>query len=115
MGEKKLTSTNILAKNQKKIDKLRFKWYYNYSYQEVFIINNNETKKKSNKIWITIGGIVVGIYIIGTVLFSFVCLPNTHVNGKNVSFAPKESVIGESVGDFDIKFKGLDDKELSFN
>lgn len=81
----------------------------------MFIINNNETKKKSNKIWITIGGIVVGIYIIGTVLFSFVCLPNTHVNGKNVSFAPKESVIGESVGDFDINFKGLDEKKLSFN
>lgn len=81
----------------------------------MFIINSNETNKKSNKIWITIAGIVVGIYIIGTVLFSFVCLPNTHVNGKNVSFAPKESVIGESVGDFDIKFKGLDDKELSFN
>lgn len=81
----------------------------------MFIIINNETNKKSNKVWITIGGIVVGIYIIGTVLFSFVCLPNTHVNGKNVSFAPKESVIGDSVGDFDINFKGLDDKELSFN
>ena len=81
----------------------------------MFIINNNETNKNKNKILITVGGIVVGIYIIGTVLFTFVCLPNTHVNGKNVSFAPKESVIGDSVGDFDIKFKGLDDKELTFN
>lgn len=81
----------------------------------MFIINNNETNRNKNKILITVGGIVVGIYIIGTVLFSFVCLPNTHVNGKNVSFAPKESVIGDSVGDFDIKFKGLDDKELTFN
>lgn len=79
------------------------------------IINNKETENNSKKRFITIGGIVIGIYIIGTVLFTFITLPNTHVNGKNVSFAPKESVIGDSVKNFDVNFKGLDDKELSFN
>ena len=54
-----------------------------------------QTEKKSKKIIITIAGIILGIYIIGTVLFSFVCLPNTHVNGKDVSYAPKSSVIGD--------------------
>ncbi|WP_276876591.1 L,D-transpeptidase family protein [Anaerococcus hydrogenalis] len=79
------------------------------------IISNKDTNSKATKRILTFGGIVLGIYIIGTVLFTFITLPNTHVNGKNVSFAPKESVIGDSVGDFDIKFKGLDDKNLSFN
>ena len=74
-----------------------------------------QTEKKSKKIIITIAGVIIGIYIIGTVLFSFVCLPNTHVNGKDVSYAPKASVIGDSVGDFDIKIQGLDERELSFN
>ena len=79
------------------------------------IISNKDTNSKTTKRILTFGGIVLGIYIIGTVLFTFITLPNTHVNGKNVSFAPKESVIGDSVGDFDIKIKGLDDKNLSFN
>lgn len=79
------------------------------------IISNKDTNSKATKRILTFGGIVLGIYIIGTVLFTFITLPNTHVNGKNVSFAPKESVIGDSVGDFDIKIKGLDDKNLSFN
>lgn len=79
------------------------------------INNNNETNNNTNKKILTVAGIVLGIYIIGTVLFTFIALPNTHVNGKNVSFSPKESIIGDSVGDFDIKIKGLDEKELTFN
>ena len=81
----------------------------------MFIIDNQQTSNNTKKVILTIGGIVVGIYIIGTILFTFVSLPNTHVNGRDVSFAPKESVIGDSVGDFDIKIKGIDDKELVFN
>ncbi|MFR4763909.1 MAG: peptidoglycan binding domain-containing protein, partial [Anaerococcus obesiensis] len=81
----------------------------------MFIIDNQQTGNNTKKVILTIGGIVVGIYIIGTILFTFVSLPNTHVNGRDVSFAPKESVIGDSVGDFDIKIKGIDDKELVFN
>ena len=81
----------------------------------MFIIDNQRTSNNTKKVILTIGGIVVGIYIIGTILFTFVSLPNTHVNGRDVSFAPKESVIGDSVGDFDIKIKGIDDKELVFN
>lgn len=81
----------------------------------MFIIDNQQTSNNTKKVFLTIGGIVVGIYIIGTILFTFVSLPNTHVNGRDVSFAPKESVIGDSIGDFDIKIKGMDDKELVFN
>lgn len=81
----------------------------------MLIIDNQQTSNNTKKVILTIGGIVVGIYIIGTILFTFVSLPNTHVNGRDVSFAPKESVIGDSVGDFDIKIKGIDDKELVFN
>lgn len=81
----------------------------------MFIIDNQQTSNNTKKVILTIGGIVVGIYIIGTILFTFVSLPNTHVNGRDVSFAPKESVIGDSIGDFDIKIKGMDDKELVFN
>ncbi|MDU3199616.1 MAG: hypothetical protein E6696_04895 [Anaerococcus hydrogenalis] len=56
------------------------------------INNNNETNNNTNKKILTVAGIVLGIYIIGTVLFTFIALPNTHVNGKNVSFSPKESM-----------------------
>ncbi len=53
--------------------------------------------------------------MIVTVIFSFITLPNTYINGKNVSFASRESAL-EAVGDdFTLEVKGRDDKNFVLN
>ena len=53
--------------------------------------------------------------MIVTVIFSFITLPNTYINGKSVSFASKESAL-EAVGDdFTLEVKGRDDRNFVLN
>lgn len=80
----------------------------------MFNIESEEKRtSKTHKI-LVFGLIVLAVYIIIGVLFNFITLPNTYVNGKNVSFASKDTVIGDSIDEFDINFEGLDNKKLSF-
>lgn len=58
---------------------------------------------------------MLGAYLLITVIFSFINLPNTYINGKDVSFASKQSVLDDSIKNFDISIKGRDDKQLKFN
>lgn len=73
-----------------------------------------EQKKKKSKLPVVLY-IVGGVYLIGVLIFSFITLPNTKVNGRDVSYSAKSSVLANSWGDFDIDVKGRDDKSLSFN
>lgn len=50
-----------------------------------------------------------------TVIFSFITLPNTYINGKDVSYASKQSVLDDSIKNFDVEVKGRDDKNLKFD
>lgn len=77
----------------------------------MLIISNRE--KNTSKIVIVIS-LVLAIYIIGAIIFTFIALPNTYINDKNVSFSAKETVIGDSVDEFEVKVKGLDDRKLNF-
>ncbi|WP_245941955.1 L,D-transpeptidase family protein [Anaerococcus prevotii] len=50
-----------------------------------------------------------------TVIFSFITLPNTYINGNDVSFASRESAL-EAVGDdFKLEVKGRDDRNFVLN
>lgn len=50
--------------------------------------------------------------MIVAVIFSFITLPNTYINGKSVSFASRESAL-EAVGDdFTLEVKGRDDRNF---
>lgn len=57
---------------------------------------------------------IVAVYLIITLIFSFITLPNTYLNGNDVSFASKASILEENAKDFDIDVKGRDDRELNF-
>lgn len=57
---------------------------------------------------------IVAVYLIITLIFSFITLPNTYLNGNDVSFASKASILEQNAKDFDIDVKGRDDRELNF-
>lgn len=50
-----------------------------------------------------------------SLIFSFITLPNTYINGKNVSFASKESALEEAGDGFDLEVRGRDDRKLNFS
>lgn len=37
--------------------------------------------------------VIIGLYLIVTVVFAFIALPNTFVNGKDISYASKEEAL----------------------
>ena len=56
---------------------------------------------------------IISVYLVVTVIFSFITLPNTFINGKNVSYSSKQSALEEVGEDFNLEVKGRDDR--SFN
>lgn len=50
--------------------------------------------------------------MIVTVIFSFITLPNTYINGKSVSFASRESALEAAGDDFKLEIKGRDDRNF---
>ena len=50
-----------------------------------------------------------------TVIFSFITLPNTYINGKSVSFASRESALEAAGDDFKLEVKGRDDRNFVLN
>lgn len=71
--------------------------------------------KKNSKIIVTILLAILAIYLIITVIFSFISLPNTFVNGKDVSYASKASILADNGKDLNLSIKGRDERELVFN
>lgn len=82
---------------------------------EVLTITNKEKYTSTGRKILVVGLVVLVIYIIGGVIFNFVTLPNTYVNGKNVSFASKDTVVGDSIDEFEVKVEGEDGRVLNFN
>lgn len=80
-----------------------------------FIITTKD--KKNNKIiniiWIFVG--ILAVYLLISVIFSFITLPNTYINGTNVSYASKESALEEVGEDFTINISGRNEKNLLLN
>ncbi|WP_311516074.1 L,D-transpeptidase family protein [uncultured Anaerococcus sp.] len=51
----------------------------------------------------------------GVLIFSFITLPNTYINGKNVSYASRESALEEAGEGFKLEISGRDDRKLVIN
>lgn len=51
----------------------------------------------------------------GVLIFSFITLPNTYINGKNVSYASRESALEEAGEGFKLEILGRDDRKLVIN
>lgn len=53
--------------------------------------------------------------MVGVLIFSFITLPNTYINGKNVSYASRESALEEAGEGFKLEISGRDDRKLVIN
>ena len=59
--------------------------------------------------------VIIGLYLIVTVVFAFIALPNTFVNGRDISFASKEEALKKPAESFAINIKGRDDRSATIN
>ena len=75
-------------------------------------------KKETNdgkRIGLIILSVLVAIYIIGTVIFSYIALPGTFLNGKDISYASKKEALDTAPDDFGLTVTGRDDRDLIIN
>lgn len=76
-------------------------------------LEKNNTEKQNNRVGLIILAILVGVYIIGTIIFSYIALPGTYLNGKEISFASKKQALASAPDDFALMVKGIDDRKLN--
>ena len=76
-------------------------------------LEKNNTEKQNNRVGLIILAILVGVYIIGTIIFSYIALPGTYLNGKEISFASKKQALASAPDDFGLMVKGIDDRKLN--
>ena len=84
----------------------------NQSEEDVITEENN--KKKSRTLTLVIL-VIVALYLIVTVIFSFIALPNTHVNGRDISYASKEEALRRPSEPFTIDIVGRDGRKASID
>ena len=71
-------------------------------------------KKLFKKIGIFLGALILSIYLLGVIIFSFVTLPNTKVNGNDVSYVMIDDVFNKDWTDVSIKLNRVDGKSDFF-
>lgn len=74
------------------------------------------TSKKKNdgkKTGLSILLFIVAIYLVVTVTFSFIALPGTYLNGRDISYASKKEALATSPKNFNLEITGRDDKKLT--
>lgn len=78
------------------------------------VITEVNNKKKSRVLTLIILAIIA-LYLIVTVIFSFIALPNTYVNGRNISYASKDEALRKPSEPFTITIKGRDERTATIN
>lgn len=56
------------------------------------LLTDERNNKKSRGLLIGLL-VIIGLYLIVTVVFAFIALPNTFVNGRDISYASKEEAL----------------------
>ena len=82
-----------------------------------FLIEDNKKtsrKKLIKKISIFFGALFISIYLLGVIIFSFIALPNTKVNGNDVSYVMIDDVFNKDWTDVSIKLNRSDGKSDFF-
>lgn len=54
----------------------------------------------------------MAIYIVGTLIFSYIALPGTYLNGTDISYASKEDALRQAKDDFNLHVIGRDGRTL---
>ena len=75
---------------------------------------NNSRKKIYKKISIFLGALFISIYLLGVIIFSFIALPNTKINGNDVSYVMIDDVFNKDWTDVSIKLNRVDGKSDFF-
>lgn len=78
------------------------------------VITEESNKRKGRGLTLALL-IIIAIYLIVTVIFSFIALPNTHVNGRNISYASKEEALRKPSEPFTIDIIGRDERKASLD
>lgn len=74
------------------------------------VITEENSKKKSRALTLVFL-VIIALYLIVTVIFSFIALPNTHVNGRDISFASKDEALRKPSEAFTIEIVGRDKRK----
>ena len=72
---------------------------------------SENSKKSRTGLWILIA--LLAIYLVISTVFSFIALPNTYLNGENISYQSKDSILGRADNDYQIDISGRDNKNIS--
>lgn len=77
-------------------------------------ITEEKNQKKSRTLTLVFL-VIIALYLIVTVIFSFIALPNTYVNGRNISYASKEEALRKPSEPFTITITGRDDRKAAID
>lgn len=78
------------------------------------VITEVNNKKKSRTLTLVFL-VIIALYLIVTVIFSFIALPNTKVNGRDISFASKDEALKKPAEPFTIEIVGRDERKASLD
>ena len=78
------------------------------------VITEENNKQKSRVITL-IFLVIIALYLIVTVIFSFIALPNTKLNGRDISFTSKDEALRKPSEPFAITIIGRDDRKASLD
>ena len=84
----------------------------NQSEEDVIIGENNQ---KKSRILTLIFLVIIALYLIVTVIFTFIALPNTKVNGRDISYASKDEALRKPAEPFTINIVGRDERKASLD
>ncbi len=77
--------------------------------------NASQENNKGKRTAIIIVSVLVAIYLIGSAIFSYIALPGTYLNGRDISYASKSDALKSAPDDFGLSVKGRDDRSLAIS
>lgn len=77
--------------------------------------NVSQENNKGKRTAIIIVSVLVAIYLIGSAIFSYIALPGTYLNGRDISYASKSDALKSAPDDFGLSVKGRDDRSLAIS
>ncbi len=76
--------------------------------EDVITEANNKKKSRALTLFILV---IIALYLIVTVIFTFIALPNTKVNGRDISYASKDEALRKPAEPFTITVVGRDERK----
>lgn len=80
--------------------------------EDVITEANNKKKSRALTLFILV---IIALYLIVTVIFTFIALPNTKVNGRDISYASKDEALRKPAEPFTITVVGRDERKATID